>query len=266
MERRSSSLRFPPDSRYRSVNHHIWSTESTCTPTSPLVRCFCEQYCLLNKSSRLHIHLHCHKDVCYHLFNKLPASGNNRSACFRLGGGLQGPGSGAFPGLLSFPGVPGFTPSASPAALSGLHNPAMPSALLQVGTSLTFESLNFLIWSFIWSFMKPPPCLLPGSSPLCSGKLPPSAQQLHQLPSRPRKPLPPSARPPSWVAVRYPLLCWPLTLNLCHLPAADRSSDDDCRTCVTAGITTNNHIKTVKMGVVCLKVIIVSRSNCHISD
>lgn len=78
--------------------------------------------------------------MCYHLFNKLPASGNNCSACFRLGGGLQGPGSGAFPGLLSFPGVPGFTPSASPAALSGLHNPTMPSALLQVGTDVCTQA------------------------------------------------------------------------------------------------------------------------------
>lgn len=81
----------------------------------------------------------------YHLFNKLPASGNNRSACFRLGGGLQGPGSGAFPGLLSFPGVPGFTPSASPAALSGLHNPTMQSALLQVGTQAKESELPDLI-------------------------------------------------------------------------------------------------------------------------
>ncbi|KAG7261374.1 hypothetical protein CRUP_036088 [Coryphaenoides rupestris] len=48
-----------------------------------------------------------------------------------LGGGLQPPGGGGFPGLLSFPGVPAFSPSASPAALSGLHNPAMQSALLQ---------------------------------------------------------------------------------------------------------------------------------------
>ncbi|CAG00473.1 unnamed protein product, partial [Tetraodon nigroviridis] len=62
-----------------------------------------------------------------------------------LGGGLQAPGSGAFPGLLSFPGVPGFTPAASPAALSGLHNPTMPSALLQVGTGTCtqVEKLSF---------------------------------------------------------------------------------------------------------------------------
>ncbi|XP_056910851.1 proline and serine-rich protein 1 isoform X3 [Takifugu flavidus] len=57
-----------------------------------------------------------------------------------LGGGLQGPGSGAFPGLLSFPGVPGFTPSASPAALSGLHNPTMQSALLQAHPPSALES------------------------------------------------------------------------------------------------------------------------------
>ncbi|XP_004550090.1 proline and serine-rich protein 1 isoform X3 [Maylandia zebra] len=47
-----------------------------------------------------------------------------------LSGGLQPPGSSGFPGLLSFQ-VPGFSPSASPAALSGLHNPAVQSALLQ---------------------------------------------------------------------------------------------------------------------------------------
>uniref|UniRef100_H2TVK8 Proline and serine rich 1 n=1 Tax=Takifugu rubripes TaxID=31033 RepID=H2TVK8_TAKRU len=57
-----------------------------------------------------------------------------------LGGGLQGPGSGAFPGLLSFPGVPGFTPSASAAALSGLHNPTMQSALLQAHPPSALES------------------------------------------------------------------------------------------------------------------------------
>lgn len=43
----------------------------------------------------------------------------------------------------------------------------------------------------------------PGSPHLCTGKLSPSAQQLHQLPSRPGKPLPASAGPASWVAVRY---------------------------------------------------------------
>nr|XP_040038905.1 proline and serine-rich protein 1 isoform X1 [Gasterosteus aculeatus aculeatus] len=48
-----------------------------------------------------------------------------------LSSGLQPPGSSGFPGLLSFPGVPGFSPSASPAALGGLHNQAMQSALLQ---------------------------------------------------------------------------------------------------------------------------------------
>ncbi|XP_071780740.2 proline and serine-rich protein 1 isoform X1 [Centroberyx gerrardi] len=56
-----------------------------------------------------------------------------------LGGGLQ-PGSGGFPSLLSFPGVPGFSPSASPAALSGLHNPAMQSALLQAHPAAALES------------------------------------------------------------------------------------------------------------------------------
>ncbi|XP_008425403.1 proline and serine-rich protein 1 isoform X1 [Poecilia reticulata] len=48
-----------------------------------------------------------------------------------LSGALQAPGGSGFPGLLSFPPVPGFPPSASAAALSGLHNPSMPSALLQ---------------------------------------------------------------------------------------------------------------------------------------
>ncbi|CAL8304820.1 unnamed protein product [Gadus morhua 'NCC'] len=48
-----------------------------------------------------------------------------------LGGGLQPPSGGGFPGLLSFPGVPAFSPSGSPASLSGLHNPAMQSALMQ---------------------------------------------------------------------------------------------------------------------------------------
>ncbi|XP_020495524.1 proline and serine-rich protein 1 isoform X2 [Labrus bergylta] len=48
-----------------------------------------------------------------------------------LSSGLQPPGSSGFPGLLSFPGVPGFSPSGSPAGLSGLHNQAMQSALLQ---------------------------------------------------------------------------------------------------------------------------------------
>lgn len=58
-----------------------------------------------------------------------------RSVCYRLSSGLQAPGSSGFPSLLSFPGVPGFSPSASPAGpLSGLHNPTMPSALLQVHT------------------------------------------------------------------------------------------------------------------------------------
>lgn len=49
----------------------------------------------------------------------------------RLTGALQAPGGGSFPGLLSFPTMAGFSPSPSPAALSGLHNPAMQSALLQ---------------------------------------------------------------------------------------------------------------------------------------
>ncbi|XP_040907460.1 proline and serine-rich protein 1 isoform X2 [Toxotes jaculatrix] len=57
-----------------------------------------------------------------------------------LSGGLQPPGSSGFPSLLSFPGVPGFSPSASPAALGGLHNPTMQSALLQAHPTSALES------------------------------------------------------------------------------------------------------------------------------
>ncbi|XP_034406428.1 proline and serine-rich protein 1 isoform X1 [Cyclopterus lumpus] len=57
-----------------------------------------------------------------------------------LSSGLQPPGSSGFPGLLSFPGVPGFSPSASPANLGGLHNPAMQSALLQAHQASALES------------------------------------------------------------------------------------------------------------------------------
>ncbi|XP_030294791.1 proline and serine-rich protein 1 isoform X2 [Sparus aurata] len=56
-----------------------------------------------------------------------------------LSSGLQPPGSSGFPGLLSFPGVPGFSPSASSAALGGLHNQAMQSALLQAHPSSALE-------------------------------------------------------------------------------------------------------------------------------
>ncbi|KAB5543584.1 hypothetical protein PHYPO_G00080920 [Pangasianodon hypophthalmus] len=57
------------------------------------------------------------------------------------GGGIQAPGGAAFPGLLSFPaGVPGFSSSAAPAALSGLHNPAVQSALLQAHSASALES------------------------------------------------------------------------------------------------------------------------------
>ncbi|XP_046716674.1 proline and serine-rich protein 1 isoform X2 [Silurus meridionalis] len=57
------------------------------------------------------------------------------------GGGLQAPGGAAFPGLLSFPpGVPGFSSGAAPAALSGLHNPAVQSALLQAHSASALES------------------------------------------------------------------------------------------------------------------------------
>lgn len=55
--------------------------------------------------------------------------------------GLQAPGGGAFPGLLSFPpGMPSFSTAASPAALSGLHNPAMQSALLQAHSASALDS------------------------------------------------------------------------------------------------------------------------------
>ncbi|XP_073336136.1 proline and serine-rich protein 1 isoform X2 [Pagrus major] len=57
-----------------------------------------------------------------------------------LSSGLQPPGSSGFPGLLSFPGVPGFSPSASSAALGGLHNQAMQSALLQAHPTSGLES------------------------------------------------------------------------------------------------------------------------------
>ncbi|XP_039601763.1 proline and serine-rich protein 1 isoform X4 [Polypterus senegalus] len=48
-----------------------------------------------------------------------------------LSGGLQPTGNAAFPGLLSFPGIPGFSQSPSPASLSGLQHTAVQSALLQ---------------------------------------------------------------------------------------------------------------------------------------
>ncbi|XP_061106392.1 proline and serine-rich protein 1 [Conger conger] len=58
-----------------------------------------------------------------------------------LTGGLQPPGGAAFPGLLSFPAMAGFSPAgASPAALSGLHNPAMQSALLQAHSASALEN------------------------------------------------------------------------------------------------------------------------------
>lgn len=57
---------------------------------------------------------------------------------------LQPPGSGGFPALLPFPGVPAFSPAASPAALSGIHNPTMQSALLQVQALVHVRSMNVL--------------------------------------------------------------------------------------------------------------------------
>uniref|UniRef100_A0A8C6T4X4 Proline and serine rich 1 n=1 Tax=Neogobius melanostomus TaxID=47308 RepID=A0A8C6T4X4_9GOBI len=61
----------------------------------------------------------------------LPGFASAFSSNFQPGGGLQAPGGSGFPALLSFPGVPGFSPSPSQAALGGLHNPNMQSALLQ---------------------------------------------------------------------------------------------------------------------------------------
>ncbi|XP_058646384.1 proline and serine-rich protein 1 isoform X2 [Onychostoma macrolepis] len=58
-----------------------------------------------------------------------------------LTGSLQAPGGAAFPGLLSFPpGMPSFSTTASPAALSGLHNSAMQSALLQARPASALDS------------------------------------------------------------------------------------------------------------------------------
>ncbi|XP_073685823.1 proline and serine-rich protein 1 isoform X2 [Garra rufa] len=58
-----------------------------------------------------------------------------------LTGSLQAPGGAAFPGLLSFPpGMPSFSTTASPAALSGLHNSAMQSALLQAHSASALDS------------------------------------------------------------------------------------------------------------------------------
>ncbi|KAL7847618.1 hypothetical protein AOLI_G00223360 [Acnodon oligacanthus] len=57
------------------------------------------------------------------------------------GSSLQAPGGAAFPGLLSFPaGMPGFSSSAAPAGLSGLHNPAVQSALLQAHSASALDS------------------------------------------------------------------------------------------------------------------------------
>lgn len=124
--------------------------------------------------------------ILLYLINKLRASDNNCSAFFSLGGGLQGPGSGAFPGLLSFSGVPGFTPSASPASLSGLHNPTMPSALLQVGTGTCTQvkRLNFKVtcWNSSVSLSRLTPPLLWKAFPL-SRTASPATLQARETPS-----------------------------------------------------------------------------------
>ncbi|XP_051973964.1 proline and serine-rich protein 1 isoform X2 [Xyrauchen texanus] len=58
-----------------------------------------------------------------------------------LTGSLQASGGAGFPGLVAFPpGMPSFTTTASPAALSGLHNPAMQSALLQAHSASALDS------------------------------------------------------------------------------------------------------------------------------
>ncbi|XP_051540281.1 proline and serine-rich protein 1-like isoform X2 [Myxocyprinus asiaticus] len=58
-----------------------------------------------------------------------------------LTGSLQAPGGTGFPGLLSFPpGMHNFPTTASPAALSGLHNPAMQSTLLQAHSASALDS------------------------------------------------------------------------------------------------------------------------------
>ncbi|KAI4877740.1 hypothetical protein NFI96_016177 [Prochilodus magdalenae] len=68
-------------------------------------------------------------------------SSNFNPALVGQPGSLQAPGGAAFPGLLSFPaGMPGFTTSAAPAALSGLHNPAVQSALLQAHSASALDS------------------------------------------------------------------------------------------------------------------------------
>ncbi|XP_067254064.1 proline and serine-rich protein 1 [Chanodichthys erythropterus] len=60
-----------------------------------------------------------------------------------LTGSLQAPGGAAFPGLLSFPpGMPSFSTTASPAALSGLHNSAMQSALLQAHSASALDNYS----------------------------------------------------------------------------------------------------------------------------
>lgn len=95
-----------------------------------------------------------------------------RSVCYRLSSGLQAPGSSGFPSLLSFPGVPGFSPSASPAGpLSGLHNPTMPSALLQVHTHTHAQYLNVCLIKPCCYRNTILLCLVAGSSHICFGEL-----------------------------------------------------------------------------------------------
>lgn len=150
--------------------------------------------------------------------------------CSRLSSGLQPPGSSGFPALLPFPGVPGFSPSASPAALSGIHNPTMQSALLQVDTLVQRRNTNISVWK-LHSFNHFPLSVFTGSLHFCFGELHSSAQQLYQLPTRPGESLPPSTgpAPPTGLAMRSAvywhkniLPYWPLTHKQSDSSAVDR--------------------------------------------
>ncbi|KAM9455403.1 proline and serine-rich protein 1 isoform 2-T2 [Clarias gariepinus] len=69
------------------------------------------------------------------------SSNFNPTLVGQSGGGLQASAAAAFPGLLSFPaGVPGFSSSPAPAALSGIHNSAVQSALLQAHSASALEN------------------------------------------------------------------------------------------------------------------------------
>lgn len=100
----------------------------------------------------------------------------NNVWCLVFSAGLQAPGGAAFPGLMPFPaGIPGFSSGGGAAALSGLHNPAVQSALLQVSftrnTSINHQSPadNQLVLYLLVIFV----CL--GSFCVTSGQLSSSA-------------------------------------------------------------------------------------------